>query len=296
MSTIPQRIRERLPTTQDESLFGRRVESLDGLGLHAVLIAALALSLSPIVLAMIMSTQSTIDVYNITNLLPGSELVTNYGEVWVDHQFSRYMRNSLVMTVVIIAGKLTFSLLAATALVYYDFPYQTLVFYVILFTLLMPIPVRIVPLYQLMLEVGWANEFAGLTAPYIASATAVFLFRQRFRSIPTSVVETAKMDGISPIRFLVSVLIPMSKGMIAGVTVIMFISMWNKYLWPLVIIREQGSQVVQVGLRFIQGTSSEGLVEWNIVMAGAVLALIPPLLVLILFRRPLLNTFGVEQR
>lgn len=263
--------------------------------LHVLLGTIVLLALSPILLAFVMSTQTTLEVYEITNVTPGSELLSNYATLIAEYRFGTYMANSLVMTVVIIAGKLSFSLLAATALVFYDFPYRDAVFYLILFTLLLPIPVRIVPLYQLMIDVGWANSFAGLTAPYIASATAVFLFRQRFRSIPTSVIEAAKMDGVGPIRFLVYVLIPMSKGMIAGVVVIMFISMWNKYLWPLVVITDGSQQVVQVGLRFIQGTAAEGLVQWNLVIAGATLALLPPLVVLVLFYRQLLNTFGVEQ-
>ena len=209
-----------------------------------------------------------------------------------EYNFLQFMTNSLVMTIVVIVGKLSVSLLAATALVYYRFPYQNLVFYLILFTLLMPLPVRIVPLYQLMAEIGWLNTFAGLTSPFIASATAVFLFRQRFRSVPASVVETAKMDGVGPLRFLIYVLIPMSKGMIAGVSAVMFIATWNAYLWPLVVIVERGNQVAQVGLRYIQGIGSEGLIEWNLVMAAGVLVLIPPLLVLVVARKYLLSTLA----
>ncbi len=260
--------------------------------IHATLWAAISIMLLPIVFAAIFSTQTTFEVYDIQNVWPGTALVENYTTVLFEHDFALLMRNSLLMTLVVIAGKLTFSLLAATALVYYDFAYQNLVFYAILFTLLMPLPVRIVPLYQLMADFGWLNTFAGLTTPFIASATAVFLFRQQFRSIPASVVETAKLDGIGPIRFLVFVLIPMSKGMIAGVVAIMFISMWNAYLWPLVAMTERSNQVAQVGLRFIQGTASEGLTEWNLVMAAGMLALIPPLIVLVVTRKYLLSTLG----
>lgn len=262
--------------------------------IHFMLIAIISLLVLPIALAAIFSTQTTIEVYIITNVTPGSNLVENYWTVLTEHNFLGLMRNSLVMTIVIILGKLSFSLLAATALVYYDFPYQKYFFYIILFTLMLPIPVRIVPLFQMFVDWGWVNTFKGLTAPYIASATAVFLFRQRFMSIPASILETAKLDGIGPVRFMIYVLIPMSKGMIAGVTVIMFISMWNKYLWPLVIIRDQDRQVAQVGLSFIQGAASDGLTQWNLVMAAAMLALIPPLIVMIMARRPLLDTFGIK--
>jgi sn-glycerol 3-phosphate transport system permease protein len=143
-----------------------------------------------------------------------------------------------------------------------------------------------------MADIGWLNTFAGLTSPFIASATSVFLFRQRFRSVPASVVETAKLDGVGPVQFLVYVLIPMSKGMIAGVSAVMFIATWNAYLWPLVVIVERANQVAQVGLRYIQGVGSEGLIEWNLVMAAGALVLIPPLLVLVVARKYLLSTLA----
>lgn len=264
------------------------------LAVHAALIFTIVVLFVPIGLAALFSTQTVIEIYQIENLAPGSAAVDNYSTIWDDYNFGGLMFNSLVMATVIVIGKLSFSLLAATALVYYDFPYQRYVFYSILFTLMMPIPVRLVPLFQMFVEWGWTNSFKGLTAPYIASATSIFLFRQRFRSIPASIIENAKIDGIGPIKFLIHVLIPMSRGMVAGIVVIMFISMWNKYLWPLVIINDQGSQVVQVGLRYVQGAAAGGLTQWNLVMAGAMLALIPPLIVLVVARKPLLNTFGVK--
>jgi len=259
---------------------------------HGTLWMILVVIVAPIALTVVFSTQSTAQVYQITNILPGTQLVENYTAVLFEYNFLQYMINSLIMTTVVIVGKLSVSLLAATALVYYRFPYQNLVFYLILFTLLMPLPVRVVPLYQLMADIGFLNTFAGLTSPFIASATSVFLFRQRFRSVPASVVETAKLDGIGPLRFLVYVLIPMSKGMIAGVSAVMFIATWNAYLWPLVVIVERANQVAQVGLRYIQGVGSEGLIEWNLVMAAGVLVLIPPLLVLVVARKYLLSTLA----
>lgn len=259
---------------------------------HGTLWMILVVIVAPIALTVVFSTQSTAQVYQITNILPGTQLVENYTAVLFEYNFLQYMINSLIMTTVVIVGKLSVSLLAATALVYYRFPYQDLVFYLILFTLLMPLPVRVVPLYQLMADIGFLNTFAGLTSPFIASATSVFLFRQRFRSVPASVVETAKLDGIGPLRFLVYVLIPMSKGMIAGVSAVMFIATWNAYLWPLVVIVERANQVAQVGLRYIQGVGSEGLIEWNLVMAAGVLVLIPPLLVLVVARKYLLSTLA----
>ena len=259
---------------------------------HLLLVVVTLLVSLPIIFAAIFSTQSTLAVYEPTNVWPGSEAVTNYATVLIENDFLLFMRNSLAMTVVVVAGQLVFSLFAATALVYYDFRFQNLIFYLILLTLLMPLPVRIVPLYQLMADLGWLNTFAGLVSPFIASAAGIFLFRQKFRSIPESVVETAKLDNVGPLTFLVRVLIPMSKGMIAGVVAIMFITTWNAYLWPLTVLTERSNQVVQVGLSFIQGTAAEGLVAWNLVMAAGILALLPPLLVLVVARRYLLDTLG----
>jgi ABC-type sugar transport system, permease component len=135
-----------------------------------------------------------------------------------------------------------------------------------------------------------------ITGPYIASATAVFLFRQHFMSIPVSMVESPRLDGVGPLTFLFRVLIPMSKGTIAGVSVITFIYAWNQYLWPLIVISDQGKQVVQVGIRFLQGASQSGLIQWGLIMAGAVIALLPSLVILIVFHRPLLETFALQQK
>lgn len=286
MAVPPERLGSRLRATLPA--FPSRYSLI----VHGTLWTVLLTIVGPIVLTAVFSTQSTTQVYQITNVLPGSHLVENYATVLFEYNFLQFMTNSLIMTTVVIVGKLVVSLLAATALVYYRFPYQNLVFYVILFTLLMPLPVRIVPLYQLMADIGWLNTFAGLTSPFIASATAVFLFRQRFRSVSPSIVETAKLDGVGPLRFLIYVLIPMSKGMIAGVSAVMFIATWNAYLWPLVVIVERANQVAQVGLRYIQGVGSEGLIEWNLVMAAGVLVLIPPLVVLIVARKYLLSTLA----
>jgi sn-glycerol 3-phosphate transport system permease protein len=268
----------------------------DSLSIHAGLVFAIFLMALPLLLAVIMSTQNTTEVYEVTNVGVGSEGLSNYGTVLTDFSFATYMFNSLLMSVVIVVGKVSLSLLAALALVYYQLPYERAVFMFILLTLLLPVPVRIVPLFQMMADLGWTNTVLALTGPYIASATAVFLFRQQFMSIPTSLVETAKLDGVGPIEFLVKVLIPMSKGMIAGVCVITYIYAWNQYLWPLVAVTDKSSQVVQVGIRYIQGSAQAGLTQWGLIMAGAVLALLPPLAVLIALHKPLLETFAIQTK
>lgn len=268
----------------------------DKLMIHVGIIFSILLMASPLLLAIIMSTQTTSEVYEVTNLGIGSEGLSNYQEVLFNYDFATYLMNSLIMSIIIVVGKVGISLLAALALVYYELPYERAIFMFILLTLLLPVPVRIVPLFQMMAELGWTNTMLALTGPYIASATAVFLFRQHFMSIPSSLVETAKMNGVGPITFLFEVLIPMSKGMIAGVCVITYVYSWNQYLWPLVVVSDPSSQVVQVGIRFLQGSAQAGLTPWGLIMAGAVLALLPPLLVLIVLHKPLLKTFAIQQK
>ncbi|WP_132059011.1 carbohydrate ABC transporter permease [Halorussus amylolyticus] len=261
---------------------------------HVPLFVLVTLSLSPIVLAVLMSTQSTVEIYQVFNLAPGSEGLSNYDTVLTEYDFLTYIPNTFVMASIIVTGEVTFSLLAALALVYYDFPYKNVVFVAILLTLMLPFPVRIVPLYNLVTDLGWGNSVLGLSGPYVASATSVFLLRQHFRAIPDSILETAKLDGVGPLKFLVYVLIPMSKGILAGVVVINFISAWNKYLWPLIIVSDRQKQVVQVGIAYIQGTADAGLTQWGIIMAGSVLALIPPLVILVAFHRPIIRTLGIQ--
>ncbi|OYR82294.1 glycerol-3-phosphate ABC transporter permease, partial [Halorubrum ezzemoulense] len=214
----------------------------------------------------------------------------------VDYQFGRFMWNSLAMSVVIVVGKLIISVFAAMAIVYYRVPYKDLVFLFILFTLLLPVPVRFIPLFQLMNDLGWSNTILAITVPYLASATTVFILRQHFLSIPTSIVETAKLDGVGPLKFMLFVLLPMSKGVLVGVSIIMFVYAWNQYLWPLIIIDSEANQVAQVGLQLLQGDVQGGQLSWSLVMAGSTLTLLPPLLLMIVFRKPLLETFSIQQK
>ncbi|ELZ61146.1 MULTISPECIES: carbohydrate ABC transporter permease [unclassified Haloferax] len=281
-------------TTFDAGRLAHRLP--DDALLHGGIVFSILLMASPLLLAIIMSTQSTSEVYQVTNLGLGSKGLSNYSDALVNYDFSTYMLNSLVMSVVVVVGKVTLSLFAALALVYYRFPYERAVFMFILLTLLLPVPVRIVPLFQLMADLGWTNSLLALTGPYIASATAVFLFRQQFMGIPASLVEVARLDGVGPLTFLFRVLVPMSRGMIAGVCVITFIYTWNQFLWPLVVVTDKSSQVVQVGIRYLQGSAQAGLTQWGLIMAGAVLALLPPLAVLVVLHRPLLRTLTIQQK
>ena len=268
----------------------------DDLGTHFQLLLLVVAVVFPIVVALAVSTKQSGVVTSVVDLLPGGYAVENYREVLVDYQFGRFMWNSLAMSVVIVVGKLIISVFAAMAIVYYRVPYKDLVFLFILFTLLLPVPVRFIPLFQLMNDLGWSNTILAITVPYLASATTVFILRQHFLSIPTSIVETAKLDGVGPLKFMLFVLLPMSKGVLVGVSIIMFVYAWNQYLWPLIIIDSEANQVAQVGLQLLQGDVQGGQLSWSLVMAGSTLTLLPPLLLMIVFRKPLLETFSIQQK
>ena len=274
-----------------------RLERLreDGLAVHGLLAALVLLLLFPVLVAVLVSTKESGIVTGLADLAPGGHAYENYYRALVELEFYRYMLNSLVMASVIVVGKLAVSLLAVLAIVYYRIPYKNLVFLFVLFTLLLPVPVRFVPLYRLVTGLGWNNTALAITVPYLASATTVFILRQHFLSIPASLVENAKLDGVGPLEFLWRVLIPMSRGILVGVSVIIFVYAWNQYLWPLVIVGDD-LQVAQVGIGQLQGQAQAGDVAWALTMTGSVLTLVPPLVLLVLFRKPLLQTFSIQRK
>lgn len=266
----------------------------DQLGLHLLLILTLGLIGAPILLAFVLSTQSASQILDLTNLGLGSQGIENYRTVLTEYGFAQYIMTTAIVAVVTALGKVSISLLAGLAIVYYDVPYKRGLFFLILLTLMLPVPVRIVPLYELMIQLGWQNTLIALIVPALASPTALLVLRQRFRSIPTSLVENARLDGVGPLQFLVRVLLPMSKGTIVGLLGIAFIWGWNQYLWPLIVISAEEKQVVQVGLAQLQGSVAAGRPVWGLIMAGTVLALLPPLIVMLALHRPLLETFNYQ--
>lgn len=265
-------------------------------GSHASLIVSSIVLITPVLMAILLTTQTTLQIYNADHTGLGSlgTMVQNYYDVLVEWNFWRLMLNTLFVAGVVTVGTILFSLFAALAIVYYEFRFSRLVFFFILLTLMVPFVIRVVPLYELVVLLGWHDTYAGLMVPFFASATAVFLLRQHFRSIPTELVETCQLDGIGPLRFLWRVLVPMTKGMISGLSVILFIGTWNAYLWPLIVINTENKQMVQVGLRMLQSAERGALTEYNLIMAGAVLSLLPALALLIALRKNLLTTMGLE--
>jgi sn-glycerol 3-phosphate transport system permease protein len=184
----------------------------------------------------------------------------------------------------IAAGKIAISLLSAFAVVYFRFPGRMLAFWLIFVTLMLPVEVRIIPTFQVMVDLSLTNSRAGLIVPLMASATATLLFRQFFLTIPREYVEAAKVDGAGPLRFFRDVVLPLSVTNIAALFVILFIYGWNQYLWPLLIINERSLETIVVGLTKMIGTG-DSQNEWNIIMATAVMAMLPPVAVVVLMQR-----------
>jgi len=259
---------------------------------YAILSFGVVLVALPVYVTFVASTQTFDQIVAVPmSLVPGTELVANYmaaltsgSEQASSAPVGRMMVVSLVMALTIAFGKIVISLLSAFAIVYFRFPGRMFVFWMIFITLMLPVEVRILPTYEVMADLGLINTYAGLTIPLIASATATFLFRQFFMTIPDELAEAARMDGASPMRFFLDVVVPLSRTNLAALFVILFIYGWNQYLWPLLITTDQSMYTVVIGIRsMIAGGDAATL--WNIVMATAMLAMLPPALVVILMQR-----------
>src|SRR5574341_1959677 len=260
---------------------------------HLVLLLGIAVVAFPVYITFVASTHTAQAVVQAPMpLLPGDQFWHNYvaalrgaeGGPASTAPVGRMMWVSLVTALVIAIGKIAISLLSAFAIVYFRFPFRKLFFWAIFVTLMLPVEVRIGPTYKVVADLGMINTYAGLTVPLIASATATFLFRQFFMTIPDELAEAARMDGASPMRFFWDVVIPLSRTNLAALFVILFIYGWNQYLWPLLITTDQEMYTVVIGIRsMIAGGDAATL--WNIVMATAMLAMLPPALVVILMQR-----------
>ncbi len=224
-------------------------------------------------------------------LVPGDQLWANYSQVLTGGStrgsaapVGQMMINSLIMALVIAFGKISISIISAFAIIYFRFPLRNFFFWMIFITLMLPVEVRILPTYKVVSDLGMLDSYVGLTLPLIASATATFLFRQFFMTIPDELAEAARMDGAGPMRFFWDVVLPLSKTSIAALFVIQFIYGWNQYLWPLLITTQESMYTTVIGIkRMISG--GDAATEWNLVMATAILAMVPPALVVILMQR-----------
>jgi sn-glycerol 3-phosphate transport system permease protein len=258
---------------------------------HIVLVLGIILVALPIWITFVGSTH-TLDaiVASPMPIWPGHEFFANYGQVLSSGGTSgtrapvgRMLGTSLTIALLIAFGKIVLALISAFALVYFRFRMKQLVFWLIFITLMLPVEVRISPTYKIVSDLGMLNSYAGLTLPLLASATATFLFRQFFMTVPDELVEASRMDGAGPLRFFWDVLLPLSKTNIAALFVIMFIYGWNQYLWPLLISTEEKYYPIVIGIK--QMIAAESQIEWPLVMATAMLALIPPVMVVLLMQR-----------
>ena len=259
---------------------------------HLILIAGVAIVALPLYTAFVASTLTFDQVTTVPMpMTPGTQFLHNYSEVLAHGStlgsrapVGRMMWNSLVMALCIAVGKIAISMLSAFAIVYFRFPFRRTCFWMIFVTLMLPVEVRIFPTYKVVSDLGLLNTYAGLTLPLIASATATFLFRQFFLSIPDELAEAARIDGASPMRFFIDVMLPLSRTSIAALFVIMFIYGWNQYLWPLLITTQENMYTVVIGIkRMVAG--GDQATEWQLVMATAMLAMLPPVLVVVGMQR-----------
>jgi sn-glycerol 3-phosphate transport system permease protein len=258
----------------------------DKILIHALLLLAVAVIAFPLYYAFVISTQSLQEVVQRPPLLvPSSHLVENYVEAWHKSGMGRLLLNSLIVACAVALGKISISMLSAFAIVYFPFRGRQLVFWMIFVTLMLPIPVRILPTYEVVGNLGWLNTYAGLTVPLMASATATFLFRQFYLTIPNELAEAAQLDGAGPLRFLWSFLLPLSWANIAALFVVLFIYGWNEYFWPLLITTTEDMRTVVIGLEQLIPRSGTELPTWNLIMAGAMMALVPPVAVIVFMQR-----------
>jgi sn-glycerol 3-phosphate transport system permease protein len=253
---------------------------------HALLIACIAVVAFPLYYAFVISTQNIEEVIQRPPLLyPSSHLLENYPQAWRKAHMGRMMFNSLVMGVTVAVGKIVISMLSAFAVVYFDFRGRMLCFWMIFLTLMLPVPVRIMSTYEVVGTLGWLNTYQGLTIPLMASATATFLFRQFYMTIPNELCEAAQLDGAGPVRFLFQFLLPLSWANIAALFVVLFIFGWNQYFWPILITNTEAMRTVVIGLEELIPRSGTELPTWNLIMAGAVMALLPPVAVILFMQR-----------
>jgi sn-glycerol 3-phosphate transport system permease protein len=259
---------------------------------HVVLICGVALIAFPVWVTFVASTHDTDTMLRSPiPLLPGAHIIDNYRIVLTEGfaQASRtplwkVLFNSLVMALGVCVGKIAISIIAAYAIVYFRFPFRMTAFWLIFMTLMLPVEVRIVPTYKVVADFNMLNSYSGLIIPLIASATATFLFRQFFLSVPEELTEAARVDGAGPMRFFRDILLPMSRTSIAALFVIQFIYGWNQYLWPLLITTKEEFYTVVMTLSR-QANVSDGVPQWNLIMTVGMLAMLPPVLVVIFMQR-----------
>lgn len=262
---------------------------------HLIVMVGVLIVAFPVVLALVATTQTSEQIVQNfpMSMVPGDNIWSSFHHALFGGQTAKgntlpavapMLWVSLVSAIVISVGKIVISLLSAFAIVYFRFPFRNLIFWMIFITLMLPVEVRILPTYAVVSSLGMLDTYAGLTLPLIASATATFLFRQFFLTVPDELVEAARMDGAGPMRFFLDILLPLSRTSIAALFVIQFIYGWNQYLWPLLVTTREDMYPIVMGIRRLMA-GGDASTEWNVVMATAILAMLPPALVVILMQK-----------
>ncbi|PSM16258.1 MULTISPECIES: sn-glycerol-3-phosphate ABC transporter permease UgpE [Nitratireductor] len=260
---------------------------------HAILIAGAAFMLVPVFLAFMTSTHDAVTIHTGgVQALPGTSLVDNYATVMFDGlgfsgavNGTTMMLNSMILGLGFAVGKIVLSMMAAYAIVYFRFPLAEFAFWAIFVTLLLPLEVRILPSYEIVQSMGLINTYTGLIVPLVASATGTFFFRQFFKSVPDELIEAARIDGAGPLKFFRDILLPLSRTMIAAIFIIMFVYGWNQYLWPTLITTNEDYFTLVRGIKqIIQVWVGSQIPEYGQAMALAVLAMLPPVIVVVVFQ------------
>jgi sn-glycerol 3-phosphate transport system permease protein len=261
------------------------------IGRHALLIVLAAIFLVPLYVAVVATSHSAGELLAAFPYAPGRLFLANIARVLITGfpnaaPVDRMLFNSLVMALGISLGKLLVSVPAAFAVVFFNFRGRMLIFWLIFITLLLPVEVRFFPTYQITADLGLLNSYGGLILPLMASATATFLFRQYFLTLPRELADAARIDGVRPLQFLWRIVLPLSRPNLAALFVIEFVYGWNQYLWPLLTTTDTHYQTVVMGMQgMISISSSFGVPQWNLVMAAAILALLPPVIIVISMQR-----------
>jgi len=263
------------------------------LAAHLVLLLGIAIVALPIWITFVAATHDAVRMTHVPlPLLPGDQFFVNLKNTLLGSGLAgtetapvwRMMLNSLVMALSIAVGKIAISIISAFAIVYFRFPFRMGFFWMIFITLMLPVEVRIVPTFQVVSQLGLLNTYAGLSIPLIASATATFMFRQVFLTIPDEMLESARIDGAGPMRFFFDILLPLSRTNIAALFVILFIYGWNQYLWPLLITTDSNMTTIVISIKQMLETAEQSP-QWNVIMMTALLAMMPPIFVVIAMQK-----------
>lgn len=262
--------------------------------IHAILILLIIVLAFPVFFALVTSTLSLQESYQYPpKLLPGNQFMNNLKEAWERVNIGRLFFNSTLISVVVAIVKTILALLAAFAYTHFKFRGQGLLFSMCMITQMLPLPVRIIPTYQLMASFNWINSYYALMVPFFASTTGLLLFRQFYMTVPADLPDAARVDGASPMRYFLQILVPISKTNIAALFVIEFIFMWSQYLWPLIVTTTSEMRVIQIGIKMLLA-SEQIAPEWNVIMAATVIAMMPPLIVLLVLRRSFVQGIAMQ--